>query len=408
MSTPWKTDKWFTSPWNYFEDVIAGLEFPKNIQLHDVSLRDGEQQAGLIFSAEEKVRIAEALAEVGVHRIEAGMPAVSKEDERAIKEIVKRNLGPKIFAFARCMVDDIKRAVDCGVDGVVVEIPSSEHMIEHAYKWTLSKAIDLSVKATNYAKECNLYTVFFPIDATRADINWCLDLLNKVAEEGHMDALAVVDTFGGLSPNAVGTVIRKIKRHINKPIEVHFHDDFGLAAANTVLALAAGAEVAHTTITGIGERAGNAAYEDVAMTLLTMYNIDLGLKYDKIYETSKLLREISGIQVPQNRAIVGDMIYKIESGIIASWYRNCGRELPLELFPMRWDLMGHKAPEIVLGKNSGTDSVLHWLEKLGLSATDEQVNELVQAVKDEAYIKHRLLTPEEFEALARRILEQGK
>ncbi|MEW6243868.1 MAG: pyruvate carboxyltransferase [Bacillota bacterium] len=402
--TPWKTDKWFVSPWNYAEEVRSQLSFAEKIKLHDVSLRDGEQQAGLIFSADEKIRIAEKLAEVGVHRIEAGMPAVSSEDEKAIKEIVKRNLGPEIFAFGRCMVDDIKRAVDCGVTGVVVEIPSSEHIIEYAYGWSLNKAIDLSIKATLYAKEQGLYTVFFPIDASRAEMNWCLDLLTKVATEGHMDALAVVDTFGGLSPSAVPYLIRKVKERIDKPVEVHFHDDFGMGSANTVLALAAGAEVAHTTITAIGERAGNAAYEDVALTLLTMYGVDLGLKYEKIYELSKMVREISGLGLRQNRAIVGDLIYKIESGIIAGWFKNCGHDRPLELCPIHWDLVGHQPPEVVLGKNSGADSIIVWLSKLGLSATEEQIQELVQRVKKLAYEKHGLVTPSEFRVMAEEYL----
>src|SRR6202521_4046041 len=122
---PWKTDKWFVSPWNFADEVQAGLHFPKQIKVHDITLRDGEQQTGVIFNKDDKIRIAEALAEAGVHRIEAGMPVVSPSDEAAIKEIVKRKLGPEIFAFSRCMVDDVKRAVDCGVTGVVMEVPSS-------------------------------------------------------------------------------------------------------------------------------------------------------------------------------------------------------------------------------------------------------------------------------------------
>ena len=124
MQTPWMTDRWFTSPHNFNEEVRAQLKFAKKITFHDITLRDGEQQTGVVFTKDDKIRIAEKLAEAGVHRIEAGMPTVSKADEAAIREIVKRKLGPKIFAFSRCMVADIQRAVDCGVEGVVVEIPS--------------------------------------------------------------------------------------------------------------------------------------------------------------------------------------------------------------------------------------------------------------------------------------------
>ena len=165
--TPWKTDKWFVSPWNFADPVREQLHFPKNVQFHDITLRDGEQQTGVIFTMDDKIRIAEGLAEAGVHRIEAGMPVVSPSDTAAIKEIVRRNLGPKVFAFSRCMIDDVKRSVDCGVAGIVMEVPSSTHIIELAYKWPLEKAIDLSIESTAYAHSQGLEVVFFPIDFSR-------------------------------------------------------------------------------------------------------------------------------------------------------------------------------------------------------------------------------------------------
>jgi isopropylmalate/homocitrate/citramalate synthase len=185
---PWKTKDWHVSSWNYLEEVTKGFAPPKKVIIHDVTLRDGEQQAGIIYSKDDKVRIAEKLAEAGVQRIETGMPAVSPMDEAAIREIVKRNLGPDIFCFSRCIVDDVKRAADCGVKGVVIEIPVSGHMIEQAYKWPMEKAIDLSIKATAAAKANGLYTVFFTIDGTRAEMSFLLNLVDRVAKEGHMDA----------------------------------------------------------------------------------------------------------------------------------------------------------------------------------------------------------------------------
>jgi isopropylmalate/homocitrate/citramalate synthase len=407
MKTPWKTDKWFTSPWNFLDEAAKDHRFAPKIKLHDVSLRDGEQQAGLIFTKDQKVALAEKLAEVGIHRIEAGMPVVSKQDEEAIREIVKRNPGPEIFAFARCMKEDVKRAADTGVDGVVVEIPSSEHIIRHAYKWPLEKAIELSIEATRYAKEMGLYTVFFPIDMSRADMDWVLDLVERVATEGHMDALAVVDTFGGLNPHAIPHLIRKTKERINKPIEVHFHDDYGLGSANTLLALAAGADVAHTTIASIGERAGNTSYEDVAMALLTMYDIDLGLKYDKIYETAKYLRDISGLQVRQNRGIIGDNVNDIESGIVSAWYYNVKDDAPLELAPYLPALTGHPETRVVIGKFSGLPTVEIYLEELGLRVEkEEHKSKILEKIKDMAFEKARLLTTEEFTAIVKEVTRE--
>ncbi|MFQ5857215.1 MAG: LeuA family protein, partial [Anaerolineae bacterium] len=301
VNQPWKTDDWFVSPWNFAEEVRAGLNFPKQIKVHDVTLRDGEQQAGIVFTQDDKIRIAEGLAEAGVHRIEAGMPAVSPADEAAIKEIVKRDLGPQIFGFSRCMIDDVKRAVDCGVSGVVMEIPSSEHIIEYAYQWRLEKAIDLSIESTAYAHEQGLEVVFFPIDFTRADINWVLDLITRVADEGHMDALGLVDTFGVCSPHAMQYLVRHVKARIDKRLETHFHMDFGMGIANTIMALAEGVEVMHTTVLGIGERAGNAPMEETVMGLLTMYGVDIDIDYGKLHGLAKLVQQLSGQAVPTNK-----------------------------------------------------------------------------------------------------------
>ena len=396
----WKSEKWFVSPWNYFNKVTSQFSFPKDIKIHDLTLRDGEQQAGLVFNKDEKIEIAAKLAEVGVHRIEVGMPAVSPQDEAAIKQVVRMNLGPEIFCFSRCMIEDVKRAVDCGVDGIVIEIPSSEHIIEYAYNWPLQKAIDLSIEATKYAEEQGLYVVFFPIDATRAEMGWFLDLIEKVATEGHMDALALVDTLGVLSPHAVGYLIEKVKERIDKPLETHFHNDFGLGTANTLIALASGAEVAQTSVASIGERAGNASFEEVVLSLLTMYGIDVGIRYEKLRELSKLvISKIPNYKVATNRPIIGDMIYKVESGIIADWVRRSRKEHPLEVFPFKWDFIGHKPPEIVLGKGSGRSSIVEWLEKIGAKVSDEDVGGLLLKVKERSMEKKGLLTQKEFEEI---------
>ncbi|MGY8992185.1 MAG: hypothetical protein ACKVHL_11440, partial [Rhodospirillales bacterium] len=248
---PWKTKDWFVSPWNFEKEVTEQFKFPKEVKIHDITLRDGEQQTGLAFDYDDKIRIAEALAEAGVHRIEAGMPVVSKEDERAITDLVKRDLGPQIFSFARCMKEDIQRSVDTGVNGVVMEVPSSPHIIEYAYKWPLEKAIETSIEATQYAHSQGLEVVFFPIDFTRSEMDWVMDLICRVADEGHMDALALVDTFGVTSPHAMQWFVRKVKERIDARLEAHFHQDFGMGVANTIMAVAEGVEVIHSTVLGV-------------------------------------------------------------------------------------------------------------------------------------------------------------
>jgi isopropylmalate/homocitrate/citramalate synthase len=405
MSDPWKTKNWFVSSWNYNDEVTKNFSFPKTIKFHDVTLRDGEQQAGLVFKKDEKIRIAEKLAETGIDRIEAGMPVVTKDDELAIKEIVKRKLGPEIFVFSRCVIDDVKRAAECGVDGIIIEIPSSKHIIEKAYGWSPEKAMDISIQATRYAKELGLYVVFFPVDMTRAELDWFLAMIEKVSTEGHMDALAVVDTMGVLSPHAVSYLIKEIKKKIKKPLEAHFHNDFNCAAANTAIAVSEGVEVVHSSVLGIGERAGMAAYEDVAMILRTMYGRELNIKFENLYETSKLVRDMLNIQVPDNRPIVGDGIFDVESGIVTVWMNRClESEDALEIFPFHWDFVGQKHPEVVLGKHSGGASIENWLSKYKLKADKDQINNILEKVKAKAYEKRGLLSGNDFIGIVKSVI----
>jgi isopropylmalate/homocitrate/citramalate synthase len=403
MNTPWKTDNWFVSPWNYLEEVTKDFKPPKKVKIHDVTLRDGEQQAGITFTKDDKIRIAEKLAETGVHRIEAGMPAVSPPDEAAIREIVKRNLGPEIFCFCRCMVDDVKRAKDCGVKGIVMEIPSSPQLIEDAYKWPLEKAIDLSIKATSAAKEMGLYTVFFTIDGTRTDMNFLLDLVDRVSKEGHMDAFTLVDTFGVLSPQGASYFTRKVKERVSKPVEIHFHSDFGLGVANTIMAVLAGAEVIHSTVTGIGERAGNAAMEETVLALLTLYGIDVGIHYNKLNELSQLVQKLSGTKVPSSRPFVGKGAYDIESGIVTGWYRNVFKKSPTTVYPVNPKFVGHKKPKILLGKKSGLDNVAIWSQKLGVTLSDEESMTVLQRVKLKAHDLKRPLNEKEFKKIVEEV-----
>jgi isopropylmalate/homocitrate/citramalate synthase len=405
-ATPWHTEKWFVSPWNFLPEVTASFQFPKQIQIHDLTLRDGEQQAGVLFRKDEKIRIAQQLAELGVHRIEAGTPAVSKEDEAAVREIARRKLGPKTFALARCMVEDVKRVVDCGVDGAIVEIPCSEHMLQYAYRWSLQRAIDASVAATRYAHEQGLYVVFFPIDSTRSDIDWYLTLIEKVATEGWMDALALVDTTGTISAHAVPFMVKRAQERIHKPLELHFHNDFGHSVVNTIAGLAAGGSVAHVSINGIGERAGNTPLEETVVSLLVQYGIDLGIRYDKLYETAQLVRKLGQYPIADNRAVSGERLFHVESGIITDWWHNVGDEHILEVFPYRHDLVGQPEPQLVLGKLSSTASIIMALEKRGITASEGQLSDILLRVKNKSIEKKAELTDEEFDQLIAQVLQR--
>lgn len=397
MRQPWHTDRYYVSLYNYLDEVRRNLRFPEKVVFHDVTLRDGEQQAGLVFKKDERIKIARALDETGVDRIEAGMPSVSSDDMIAMKEICKLGLQAKIFAFARCMKADVDSALKVDADGVVMEIPSSDHLLKHAYGWDEKKAIDLSVEATNYAHEHGLHVAFFTIDSTRVDFDIFLKLVGTVANDGHMDSLVVADTFGVMHPQAFSYFISRVREMTDKPIEIHAHNDFGLAVANTIAGIAAGAEIAHVTVNGIGERSGNAALEELAAALTMLYGVETGIQFERLVGLSRMVQQMSGIRMPPQKPIVGDGLFTTESGIIAGWWSRLEElNMPLEMFPFTPDALRHEPVTVVLGKKSGKDSLVYKAKKLGLSIDPEKADLILMKVKEEAINKKRALSQDEF------------
>jgi isopropylmalate/homocitrate/citramalate synthase len=313
-------------------------------------------------------------------------------------------LNAEVLSFSRCMAEDVEKAADTGVKGVVMEVPSSEHIIEKAYKWPVERAIDITIEATLYAHQLGLSTVFFPIDASRAEMTWYLNLIERIATEGHMDALVLVDTFGVLSPQAVQYFVTRTKERIKKPLETHFHMDFGLGVANTIVALMNGVETVHTTVTGLGERAGNVPMEDLVMALTTLYGVDTGIKLDKLYGLSQEVLKRANHPIPPNRQIVGDNLFDVESGIITSWYKNTVPDHLTEMFPFLPEVVGHREPRIVLGKGSGLDSVGIWLQRIGVKASDDEMLEILTHVKQSSLEKKALLTEDEFRKIAEQVV----
>ena len=182
--TPWRNGTWYTSSWNFDDRIKSMWNFADNIQIHDVSLRDGEQQSRVAFTKDQKIAIAEKLSEAGIHRIEAGMPAVSRDDYEAIEEMLKRNLKSDIFCFARCMASDANLAADLGVKGVVMEIPANELLIKYGYRWETERAINAAIEATKIAKSRGLYVVLFQIDFSRADWGYATHFIDEVNTHG--------------------------------------------------------------------------------------------------------------------------------------------------------------------------------------------------------------------------------
>jgi len=213
----------------------------------------------------------------------------------------------------------------------------------------------------------------------------------------------LVDTFGVLSPHGASYFTKKVKERVSKPLEIHFHSDFALGVANTIMAVLAGAEVIHSTVTGIGERAGNAPMEETALALLTLYNINVGIDFSKLNELSQLVQKLSGTSVPANRPFIGEVSSNIESGIVTGWYRNVFEKDPTTVYPVRPEFVGHKKPEILMGKKSGVDNVAIWSARLGISLSDEEALDVLKIVKLQAHDKKRTLKESEFKKIVKEV-----
>jgi len=391
--------KWWISPYNFSEEVVKGFDLPRKVQIHDATLRDGEQTPGVVFRKEDKVRIAKGLDEIGVERIEAGMPAVSSEDFEAIKEITKLGLKSKIFTFARALKSDIDSAVECGADGVVIEIPIGYPKLKYQFGWSWEDVLKKSIDVINYAKERKLYTVYFPYDTTRAREEDLDNLFAGIMKYSSPDSLGIVDTMGCALPEAIQYLVRKAKKLTGLPIEIHTHNDFGMGVATELAAVTAGAEVVHSCINGLGERTGNAALEELMMGLHILLGMDTPYKFDKITKLAELAEEISGIKISRNKPVTGEGNFTRESGIGV----DLVIKTPLAMFATDPKFTGREG-KIVLGKKSGKLSVKYYLEKLGIkNVSEEQTMEIVKKVKKLGINKRALLNEEEFKNIVKEV-----
>ena len=396
-------NKWWVSPYNFVDEVRAGFNLPKKIEIHDATLRDGEQTPGVVFRKEHKVQIAQMLDEVGVDRIEAGMPAVSDEDFEAIKEISKLGLKARIYTFARAMNADIDKAIDCGAHGVVIEIPLGYPKLKYQFGWTWEDVVKRSFECINYAKKKNLHVVYFPYDTTRARDEDLTNVLTRIMRDSPPDSIGLVDTMGCALPEAIQYMVRKIKKLTGLPVEIHTHNDFGMAVATELAAVTAGAEVVHGCVNGMGERTGNAAIEELMVGLHILLGIETKYRLDRIGKLCSLVRDLSGVPYASNKPIIGEENYTRESGIgVDLVMKN-----PLAMFATAPQLFGREG-KVVLGKKSGKTSITYTLEKLGIKgASDEAVTEILKEVKALGTQKRALLTPEEFKEIVGRRLKSG-
>ena len=398
-SSDWLGDKWFVSPYNFSPEVRSSLELPNDVQIYDVTLRDGEQCAGVVFTKDDKVRIARALDEVGVHRIEAGMPVVSEQDYQAVKEIANLGLQTKVKSFCRATRSDIDTSLKAGVWGVVIELPSSKHLIETGYQWNEEKVVEMAVDAGQYAKSHGLHTTFFCIDSTRADQDFLRGLYTTVVEQAKVDAIALVDTFGVASPWALAHLVKKVRSWVDVPIEVHVHNDLGLATANSISAITAGASVIHTNVNGLGERSGGAALEEVVMALKLLLGVDMGMKTEGLVKLSKTIQEISRVDVHAYKPVVGDQSFSYEAGIAVMFSKRFTEANYLQgALPYLPEMVGNEF-NIVVGKKSGKHSIEWKAKDLGIPLKQGDVDKILDKVKQESIRKKSAINDEELKRI---------
>ncbi len=395
---------WFVSPWNFESQPGAephGDDRTSRLVIHDTTLRDGEQQAGVAFSTEQKVRIARALDDAGVERIEAGMVAVSADDRAAIRQIVESKPRAEIWTIARSLEKDVEMAIECGVAGVGVILLGNEQYCR-IFGWTLAEAVDHAVTAAARAHENGLQTTLLIADSPRLSEQDLHYVVEHAGASGQFTALALMDTFGTLSPEGTRRLIRAVRRLTELPIEFHGHNDFGLATANSLAALDAGANILHTAVIGLGERVGNTALEELVLAAKLLKGASCGVDLQQLTALAELVASESGITPAPHKPVVGKTITHIESGTVASEYL---RWSAMEGTAMQWlfaylpELVGGPPVELVLGKGAGMANVDSALSKLGVTLDDDAKQAVLERVKSEGARLHRTLTEAEFKAL---------
>jgi isopropylmalate/citramalate/homocitrate synthase-like protein len=360
---------------DYDSLTLESVTLPETARIFDTTLRDGEQTPGVSLTVDEKIRIAHALDELGVDTIEAGFPATSEGETRAIKGISNLGLRCEVCALARSTKKDIDLGLGADVDCIHTFIATSDIHLKHKLKMDRDQVVEKAVEGITYAKEHGVTVEFSAEDASRTELDYLLRVL-KAAQDAGADRINVPDTVGVMIPRAMGYLVGKIAETVSIPISVHCHDDFGLASSNSLASIENGASQIHVTINGLGERAGNASMEEVVMSLHSFYGVTTGIVTQKICPTSELVSRLTGVPVQPNRAIVGENAFAHESGIHV--HGVLGAAATYEALTP--EMVGNTR-RIVLGKHTGAHAISAKLEEMGIHAGPEQISEISQRVK---------------------------
>jgi homocitrate synthase NifV len=380
---------------NGFPEEMLAAKIRIPVYIDDTTLRDGEQTAGVVFANEEKIHIARMLARLGVHQIEVGIPTMGGDEKEAIKKIVDLELPTSILAWNRAVVSDVQHSLDCGVDAVAVSISSSDIHIQHKLMRDRQWVLDSIKRAVEFAKKHGLYVSVNAEDASRADPDFLVEF-TRTAKETGADRLRYCDTVGILDPLGIYKRVKTLIEEVDIPIEMHTHNDFGMATANAIAGLEAGATYVNTTVNGLGERAGNASLEELVMALRYCAGVNLGIQTSLFRELSEYVALASGRPIPTWKPVVGSNLFVYESeGRASGAVRDPATYemfLPGEVGLLR---------RFNVGKYSGPSVIHRKLREHGYQPLEEEVRQLVPILRTSSIaLKRSLFDREVTEAYA--------
>jgi isopropylmalate/homocitrate/citramalate synthase len=372
-------------------EVNRPYAFEAEVGFYDTTLRDGEQTVGVVLDPQQKLEIARGLADAGIERIEAGFPRVSQDDWEAVRLIVEADLAAEIWGFSRAVRADVEALVELGVQASVIESPISDLKLG-ALGVSREEMLKRIREAVSYAAESGITVAYFGVDSTRADPDFFDEAYRAGVEAGAAEVV-VVDTIGVATPEAVHELVGRAAQ-LGVPVHFHGHNDFGLATANAIAAIRAGARWIHGTINGMGERAGNASIGEVALALRALWGVETKLDLGRVRELGERVRELAGYELEPWKPLVGENLFRRESGAVASQFHD-----PPSIEPYSSELVGAER-SIVLGKKSGIDSIRIKCEELGLDLSEEAQRKLLESVKRRGAEKRGLVTDDELRELA--------